>query len=128
MPLKNSKIECRWPLNKVCICTFSGFRSDCRANSKSPKRRKIAHSVESKAILLQCVFWNCWLCFLFERASLDMFFIIFWHFRRFRCFRRIVLAQFSFLTSCIVYFFLFSSYAPPNEYLTKKKKKIAIIR
>ena len=59
-----------------------------RANSKSRKQRKTVNFAEPKAILLQCVFWNCWLCFLFERASLDMFCITF---RRFRRFRRIEL-------------------------------------
>ena len=56
---------------------FRVFVLSYRANSKSRKRREIANLVESKAILLQCVFWKCWLCFLFDRASLDMFFYYF---------------------------------------------------
>ena len=54
------------------IQSFPGFKNfgrfrvfvlSYRANSKTWKRRKIANLVESKAILLQCVFWNCWLYF-----------------------------------------------------------------
>ena len=53
---------------------FRVFVLRYRANSKSRKWRKIANLIESKAVLLRCV-WNCWIRFLFERASLDVFFV-----------------------------------------------------
>ena len=72
---------------------FRVFVQSYRANLKSRKLRKIVDLDESKSISLQCVFWNCWLCLLFERASLDITFRRFRRFRRFWGFRRIDLAH-----------------------------------
>ena len=61
---------------------FLGFHSETK--SKRRKGREIANLVQYKTILLQCVFRNCWLRFLFERDSLDMFFITLLRHRHFR--------------------------------------------
>ena len=59
---------------------FGVFLRTYRAKTKRRKPRKVPNLVECRAILLQCDFWNYCLCFFFEGASLDWFYITSWHF------------------------------------------------
>lgn len=59
---------------------FQSLVLSYRANSKRQKRWKISSMVEYWFVLLEFLFWDCYLCFLLKRASWVWSYITFWRY------------------------------------------------